>query len=91
MHGHSLLVVYRVLTIHGTLDEMVPVEDAAEFAKHILNHCLRIIVGADHEFTRHQSELGSIVLRFVSTGKNEVSSDSCSSCCRNKLFIDSRI
>lgn len=84
---------YSVLTVHGTLDEMVPVEDATEFAKHIPNHNLRIVEGADHEFTKHQSELCSIVLCFVKTRlhKNEVSSSPCSSCCRNKLFIDSRL
>lgn len=83
----------RVLTVHGTLDEMVPVEDATEFAKHIPNHNLRIVEGADHEFTKHQSELSSIVLCFVKTRlhKNEVSSSPCSSSCRNKLFIDSRL
>lgn len=83
----------RVLTVHGTLDEMVPVKDATEFAKHIPNHNLRIVEGADHEFTKHQSELCSIVLCFVKTRlhKNEVLSSPCSSCCRNKPFIDSRL
>ncbi|XP_047970698.1 uncharacterized protein LOC125213941 isoform X1 [Salvia hispanica] len=56
-----------VLTIHGTLDEKVPVEDASEFAKNIQNHNLCIVEGADHEFTKHQSRLNDIVLRFVLT------------------------
>lgn len=55
----------RVLTIHGTEDEFVPVEDAYEFDKHIQNHKLRIVEGADHEYTKLQSELASIVLDFV--------------------------
>ncbi|KAL3650746.1 hypothetical protein CASFOL_007149 [Castilleja foliolosa] len=62
----------RVLTVHGTVDEFVPVEDAIEFGKHIPNHNLRIVEGADHEYTRHQSELISIVLSFVKTDKSVV-------------------
>ncbi|CAI9093704.1 OLC1v1025178C1 [Oldenlandia corymbosa var. corymbosa] len=58
----------RVLTIHSTLDEMVPVGDALEFAKHIPNHKLHIFEGADHEFTSHQDQLASIVLDFVKSG-----------------------
>ncbi|KAH6804689.1 alpha/beta-Hydrolases superfamily protein [Perilla frutescens var. frutescens] len=83
----------RVLTVHATLDEMVPVEDATEFAKFIPNHSLCIVEGADHEFTKHQSELNSIVLSFVKAclHKHEVSSSPCFSCCRTKQFIDSRL
>ncbi|XP_060208496.1 uncharacterized protein LOC132635911 isoform X3 [Lycium barbarum] len=58
----------RVLTIHGTMDEMVPVEDAMEFAKNVPNHKLHIIEGADHEFTLHQYELASVVVAFVKAG-----------------------
>ncbi|KAL8522224.1 hypothetical protein ACS0TY_012389 [Phlomoides rotata] len=57
----------RVLTVHGTLDEFVPVEDAEEFAKYIPNHKLCIVQGADHEFTENQSELATIVLDFIKT------------------------
>lgn len=49
------------------LDEMVAVEDATEFDKYIPNHKLCIVEGADHEFTKHQSELVTIVLNFVKT------------------------
>lgn len=55
----------RVLTVHGTLDEYVAVEDAKEFAKYIPNHKLCIVQGADHEFTNNQSQLTTIVLNFV--------------------------
>ncbi|KAI5393513.1 uncharacterized protein LOC127097865 isoform X1 [Lathyrus oleraceus] len=55
----------RVLTIHGSMDETVPVEDALEFAKFISNHELRLIEGADHEYTSHQDELTSLVLDFI--------------------------
>ncbi|WJX09647.1 hypothetical protein P8452_00459 [Trifolium repens] len=55
----------RVLTVHGSMDETVPAEDALEFSKFILNHELCIIEGADHEYTCHQDELTSLVLEFI--------------------------
>ncbi|KAG8375672.1 hypothetical protein BUALT_Bualt10G0124800 [Buddleja alternifolia] len=58
----------RVLTVQGTVDEIIPVEDAIQFSKYIPNHNLCIVEGADHEYTKHQSELASIVLNFVKTG-----------------------
>ncbi|KAJ0243330.1 Alpha/beta-Hydrolases superfamily protein [Hirschfeldia incana] len=54
----------RVLTVHGTNDSIVHVTDASEFAKHIKNHKLCLIEGADHEFTSHQHQLASTVLAF---------------------------
>ncbi|PIN02730.1 putative esterase [Handroanthus impetiginosus] len=55
----------RVLTVHGSADEIIPVEDAHEFAKIIPNHQLQIIEGADHHYSSHQDELASAVLRFI--------------------------
>ncbi|CAN6541168.1 unnamed protein product [Malus baccata var. baccata] len=55
----------RVLTIHGTADEIIPVEDALEFAKIIPNHKLHLIEGANHSYTSHQAELASVVLDFI--------------------------
>ncbi|PON37384.1 Alpha/beta hydrolase fold, partial [Trema orientale] len=55
----------RVLTIHGLADETIPVEDASEFAKIIPNHKLRIVEGANHNYSFHQAELASIVLEFI--------------------------
>lgn len=72
----------RVLTIHGSMDEYVPVSDAKEFAKYIPNHKLHIFEGADHEFTSHQDEFASIVLDFVMNGLPE--------CRRAHRFIHSR-
>ncbi|XP_020877226.1 uncharacterized protein LOC9307575 isoform X2 [Arabidopsis lyrata subsp. lyrata] len=54
----------RVLTVHGSNDRIVHVTEASEFAKHIKNHKLCLIEGADHEFTSHQHQLASIVLSF---------------------------
>lgn len=50
------------------MDKIVPVEDAYEFNKFIPYHKLRIIEGADHEYTWHQDELASIVLDFIKAG-----------------------
>jgi alpha/beta superfamily hydrolase len=63
-----MLFIYRVLTVHGSMDKVVPVDDAMEFAKLISNHKLHIIEGADHEYTKHQDELASVVLNFVRDG-----------------------
>ncbi|XP_068647815.1 putative uncharacterized protein YDL057W isoform X2 [Aristolochia californica] len=58
----------RVLTVHGSEDEIVPVSAALEFAKLIPNHKLHIIEGANHVYNSHQVELASIVLDFLRTG-----------------------
>ncbi|KAK6944808.1 Serine aminopeptidase, S33, partial [Dillenia turbinata] len=55
----------RVLTIHGSADEVIPVEDALTFSKIIPNHKLHIVEGADHCYTSHQIELASDALRFI--------------------------
>ncbi|WVZ99426.1 hypothetical protein U9M48_044724 [Paspalum notatum var. saurae] len=55
----------RVLTIHGARDEIVPAEDARQFAAHIPNHELRIMAEANHRYTGHEAELTSLVLDFV--------------------------
>ncbi|XP_041998332.1 non-heme chloroperoxidase-like [Salvia splendens] len=57
---------YRVLTVHGTNDEVIPVGDAYEFAKMIRSHQLKIIQGANHGYTSHQEEMDSAVLAFSS-------------------------
>ncbi|KAL1363731.1 hypothetical protein HN51_011924 [Arachis hypogaea] len=64
----------RVLTIHGTSDEIIPVEDAHEFAKIIPNHKLYIVEGADHGYTNHQDELASLVVNFI---KEILQQDNC--------------
>ncbi|CAI9755714.1 unnamed protein product [Fraxinus pennsylvanica] len=83
----------RVLTVHGTLDEFVPVEDATEFAKYIPNHKLQIVEGADHEYTSHQDELASIVLDFVKTSlyKDMCVPKTSSSCTNTDKLFDSRL
>lgn len=55
----------RVLTVHGSADEIIPVEDAYEFSKIIPNHKLHIIEGANHSFTEHQNELVPVVIDYI--------------------------
>lgn len=55
----------RVLTIHGSKDEVIPVTDAFEFDKLITNHVLQVIDGADHCYNFNQNELTSVVLNFI--------------------------
>ncbi|CAA2959584.1 Hypothetical predicted protein [Olea europaea subsp. europaea] len=83
----------RVLTVHGTLDEFVPVEDAMEFAKYIPNHKLQIVEGADQEYTSHEDELASIVLDFVKTSlcKDKCVPKTLSSCTNTDKLRDSRL
>lgn len=57
----------RVMTVHGSSDEVIPVEDAYEFSKIIPNHKLHIINGADHVYTKHQAELAEVVTNFISS------------------------
>ena len=57
--------IYRVLTVHGSADELVPVQDALEFAKIIPNHKLHVVEGADHGYTSYQDELVPVVLNFI--------------------------
>ncbi|KAI3867433.1 hypothetical protein MKW92_050697 [Papaver armeniacum] len=55
----------RVFTVHGSEDDLVPVEDAFEFAKIIHNHKLHIVEGADHVFDNHLCELVEVVVNFI--------------------------
>lgn len=61
------MIFDRVFTIHGTADEIIPIEDAFEFDKIIPNHKLHTVEGANHCYTSHQTELASIVLNLIKT------------------------
>ncbi|KAE8666879.1 Detected protein of confused Function [Hibiscus syriacus] len=61
----------RVLTVHGSADDMVPVEDASEFGEIIPNHQFQIIDGGDHGFTSHQTELSQVVVKFIKAALEE--------------------
>ncbi|KQK08425.1 uncharacterized protein LOC100821605 [Brachypodium distachyon] len=55
------------LTVHGSADEIIPVEDAYEFAKHIPTHKLCVIEGANHCYTAHRKELSDAVVDFITS------------------------
>ncbi|GJT30091.1 putative alpha/beta hydrolases superfamily protein [Tanacetum coccineum] len=61
----------KVLTVHGSDDSVVRVEEALGFAKVIPNHKLQIIEGADHSFSEHRDDLTSIVLSFIKEPLNQ--------------------
>ncbi|GAQ88721.1 esterase/lipase/thioesterase family protein [Klebsormidium nitens] len=55
----------RVLTVHGTADETIPVDDGRSFDKVIANHALVLVEGADHRYSRHREDLQQIVCSFI--------------------------
>nr|GEX60853.1 alpha/beta hydrolase fold protein [Tanacetum cinerariifolium] len=55
----------KVLTVHGSEDEVILAEAALECAKIIPNHKLKIIEGANHGYDKHKEELASAVLAFI--------------------------
>lgn len=59
----------RFFTVHGSADETIPVEDACEFAKLIPNHELRIIEGANHNYTTHRKEVADTVVDFITSSE----------------------
>ena len=73
MHAACLSVDQncRVLTVHGSEDEIVPFQDALEFSKLIINHKLHIIKGADHRYLSHQLELAKTLLEFIRSNQIE--------------------
>ncbi|KAK6248956.1 hypothetical protein QUC31_020521 [Theobroma cacao] len=93
-HASCLLIDQncRVLTIHGTMDKIVPAKDALEFARFIRNHKLQLIEGADHEYTSHQDELATVVLDFIRAVREDKNiPQHFQSCKRGLDFIKSRI
>lgn len=50
----------KVLTIHGTEDETIPVADAHEFAKVIAQHELVVVEGATHRFATEPEQTAVI-------------------------------
>ncbi|CAO2190779.1 unnamed protein product, partial [Urochloa humidicola] len=57
----------RFLTVHGSADKTIPVEDAYEFAKLIPNHKLHVIEGANHNYTAHRKEVADAVVNFITS------------------------
>lgn len=57
----------QVLTIHGKDDATIPYTDAKEFHKHIREHKLHLIEGANHNFSQpeHAQELIQTAIAFI--------------------------
>lgn len=69
LFSDNLLLLFRFFTVHGSADETIPVEDAYEFAKLIPNHKLRIIEGANHNYTAHRKEVADTVVDFITSSE----------------------
>lgn len=56
---------FRVLTVHGSEDKIVNVEEGKEFDKFVLNHSLHIVEDANHGYTQHRDILAELVIDFI--------------------------
>ena len=61
----------EVLTIHGTADARIPVEDAHSYAEQLKGSRILIIEDADHSFTQkdHAHTMIAQAVAFVSGGE----------------------
>lgn len=57
--------MHRVLTVHGTADDDVALEEAYEIGKVIPDHQLKIVEGADHTYYARLDELAAAVVPFA--------------------------
>lgn len=66
----SKISLTEVLTIHGSADTTVPVEDAHAYSKAIRPHTLTVIDGADHSFrnTAHADQLIKRIIDYLTKG-----------------------
>lgn len=55
----------RVLTVHGTKDTVIPLDDGREFARAIPGSAFEAVEGADHMFSAHGEPLVRIVVDFI--------------------------
>ena len=60
----------KVLTIHGSRDNIIPVSDAHEYDDLFADvtppcHTLHIIEDADHVFSQHGGQLGAAVVSYL--------------------------
>jgi len=58
-----------MLTIHGSADKTIPIEDAHEFAKYIKHHQLSVIEGASHSYNsiEHSRQMTQIAVTFMTS------------------------
>eukprot|EP00798_Chlamydomonas_sp_ICE-L_P001339 gene1339-32696_t len=64
------ITISEVMTIHGTDDTTIPVEDAHSIAKCVRNHTLHLVNGADHNFTdsAHSEMMIKKITEFIQAG-----------------------
>ncbi len=64
------ITIGEVLTVHGTHDRVIPVEDAQAFSACIRQHQLFLVEGADHNYTNplHAEACVKKIVGFVTAG-----------------------
>ncbi|XP_057765978.1 uncharacterized protein LOC130986545 isoform X2 [Salvia miltiorrhiza] len=55
----------KVLTVHGTADNDVALDDAYEIGKVVPNHQLQLVDGADHTYHARLDQLAAAVVHFA--------------------------
>ncbi|GIM14339.1 hypothetical protein Vretimale_17211 [Volvox reticuliferus] len=64
MLAEATKIQAHVLTLHGSSDSVIPVEDAHELAARIPHHTLCVVEGADHNF-RQPAVAEQLIQRVV--------------------------
>ncbi|KAG1674425.1 hypothetical protein FOA52_012952 [Chlamydomonas sp. UWO 241] len=66
----SKITLAEVLTVHGSGDTVIPIEDAQAFASAIRQHQLLVVEGADHNFRTpaHAEEAVRKIVAFIEGG-----------------------
>lgn len=62
----------RVLTVHGSDDQVIPVDDGRAFARDIAGSSLHIVSGADHNFRapQHADDMIRAIVNFVTAASS---------------------
>ena len=63
------ITLSEVLTVHGTQDQVIPMEDAQTISQLIRQHELFLVEGADHNFkaASHSDAAAKKVAAFISS------------------------
>jgi alpha/beta superfamily hydrolase len=64
------ITIAEVLTVHGTDDQTVPVEDAQAFSRCIRQHQLQLVNGGDHNFKSPQHAEAAVkkIIAYICSG-----------------------
>ena len=57
----------RVLCLHGTADTVIPWQESQDAAALLAGGELRLVEGANHNYTRHAEEMAQAVVQFATS------------------------